>query len=368
MTFISWYKLPMEINLEQLSVRPASKSEELRYRELMQKHHYLGDLAKIGHTLWYVATYGEEWAALISFSAAAWKCRARDHWIGWNYRHQYSRLNLIANNSRFLILPDWHYPNLGSKVLSLCQRRITADWQAYFGKPLLLLETFVDPTRFHGTVYRAANWDCVGQTQGYRRTSEGYSADNNAPKLVFVRPLQKDAQAQLSHPILNPLYPPQSPKMMLTAEQMKSLPDFFLDIPDPRRAQGRRHPLPVVLSIATAAVLCGMRGYKAIAGWAKDLRPKARERFRCRRQKGGSYCVPSESIIRDVLIRIDPVELDKALRKWNAKFGQDDQSLAIDGKTMCNAIDEQGQQTHIMSVIGHESAQCYTQKKSVHCR
>lgn len=154
---------------------------------------------------------------------------------------------------------------------------------------------------------------------------------------------------------------------MLTADQMKLLPDFFQEITDPRRAQGRIHPLPAVLAIATAAVLCGMRGYKAIAGWANDLGPKASERFRCRK-KGGSYLVPSESIIRDILIRIDPVELDTALQKWNAVFGQQDQSLAIDGKTMCNAIDEQGQQTHIMSIIGHESAQCYTQKKSAHSR
>ena len=108
----------MKIHLEHLSVRPVTKAEESRYRELMQQHHYLGDVAKIGHTLWYVATYGEEWAALLSFSAAAWKCSARDRWIGWSYRHQYSRLNFIANNSRFLILPDWHCPNLGSKVLS----------------------------------------------------------------------------------------------------------------------------------------------------------------------------------------------------------------------------------------------------------
>lgn len=356
----------MKIHLEHLSVRPVTKTEEIRYRELMQAHHYLGDLAKIGHTLWYVATYGEEWAALLSFSASALKCGARDRWIGWHYRHQFSRLNFIANNSRFLILPDWHYPNLGSKVLSLCTQRINADWQAHFGKPLLLLETFVDPIRFHGTVYRAANWTYVGKTRGYRRTREGYSASANSPKLVFVRPLQQDAKIQLARPLLDSLYQPQSPKMMLTAEQMKSLPDFFSEIPDPRRAQGRRHPLPVVLAIATAAVLCGMRGYKAIAGWAKDLSPQARARFRCRRNKG-IYSVPSESIIRDVLIRVDPVDLDQAFQKWNALFGQEDQSLAIDGKTMCNAIDEQGRQTHIMSVIGHESAQCYTQKKSACC-
>ena len=73
--------------------------------------------------------------------------------------------------------------------------------------------------------------------------------------------------------------------------------------------------------------------------------------------------VPSESIIRDVLVRVDPDALDRALQRWNADYGQTDQSLAIDGKTMKNAIDDQGRQTHIMSVVGHESARCYTQKK-----
>ena len=69
---------------------------------------------------------------------------------------------------------------------------------------------------------------------------------------------------------------------MLSAQHMKSLPDFFKNIPDPRRAQGRRHRLPTVLAIATAATLCGMRGYPAISDWANSLGQKARERFGCR--------------------------------------------------------------------------------------
>lgn len=142
----------MEIDLNRICVRPASESEEPRYRELMAQHHYLGDLAKIGHTIWYVATYEQEWVALLSFSASALKCAARDKWIGWDFRHQYGRLKLIANNSRFLILPDWHRPNLGTKVLALCQRRIGADWLARFKQALLLLETFVDTARYRGTV------------------------------------------------------------------------------------------------------------------------------------------------------------------------------------------------------------------------
>lgn len=352
----------MPINLKQIMVHPISASEEPHYRELMQRHHYLGDLAKIGHTLWYVATFDQEWVALVSFSASALKCAARDRWIGWDFRRQYGRLKLIANNSRFLILPDWHHPNLGSKVLALCQRRIAADWLAHFDQPLLLLETFVDTARYRGTVYRAGNWTCVGQTQGHRRIQGGYSACKGSPKLVFVRTLRPDAQSQLCRPLIEAPYRQESPKIMLNAQHMLALPQYFQDIIDPRRAQGRRHPLAVVLAIAAGATLCGMDGYKAIAGWAQDLGDKARQRFGCRIENRVRL-VPSESIIRDVLVRVDPDALDRALQRWNADYGQTDQRLAIDGKTMKNAIDEAGRQTHIMSVVGHHSAQCYTQKK-----
>ncbi|MCI0628709.1 MAG: DUF4338 domain-containing protein [Acidobacteria bacterium] len=352
--------------LKELVVRSVRRSEEARYQTLMQAHHYLGALPKIGETLWYVATYREEWVALLSFSAASWKCAVRDRWIGWEFRHQYDRLNLVANNSRFLILPEWHRPNLGSKTLSLCQKRLPGDWRERFGHPLVLLETFVDPERFQGSVYQAANWVGLGETRGFRRTRGGYSPSAQSPKRVFVKALQADARQVLSRPRLNPIYRTGVPKLMLTAEHMRSLPEYFADIPDPRRPQGRRHPLPVVLGIAAGAILCGMRGYKAISDWAQGLGPKARERFRCR-GKGGHYRVPSESIIRDCLIRIDPGSLDAALQRWNEIYGQTDESLAIDGKTMCNALDEQGHQTHIMGVVGHQTKTCYTQKKSVPC-
>jgi hypothetical protein len=146
------------LNLREIAVEPVASAEEPRFQVLMQAHHYLGALPKIGHTLWYVASWSGEWVALLSFSAAAWKCAARDAWIGWDFRVQYGRLHLIANNSRFLILPDYHYPNLASRVLALCERRLLRDWPDRFGYPLLLLETFVDPRHFHGTLYRAANW------------------------------------------------------------------------------------------------------------------------------------------------------------------------------------------------------------------
>jgi uncharacterized protein DUF4338/DDE family transposase len=355
------------LSLQEIRVRPILSFEEARYRKLMQAHHYLGDLPKIGETLWYVATLRDEWVALLSFSVAALKCAVRDRWIGWDFRHQYDRLKLVANNSRFLILPQWHRPNLGSRTLALCEKRIQHDWLERFGHPLLLMETFVDPQRYQGTVYKAANWLCLGHTKGFRRTRQGYSNVAQSPKMVFVRPLQSSAQALLSKPLLGPPYCNGASKIMLTANQMRSLPEFFTDISDPRRTQGRRHRLSTVLAIATGATLCGMRGYRAISDWAESLGPKARERFGCRR-KDGTYLVPSESIIRDILIRVDPDHLDRSFQRWNEVYAVEDESLAIDGKTMCNAINEEGRQTHIMSVVGHQSKICHTQKKSAPCR
>jgi len=352
------------MHLQEIIVRPICSFEESVFRELMQAHHYLGALPKIGNTLWYVATYRNDWQALLIFSAAALKCAVRDRWIGWNSRHQYDRLNLIANNSRFLILPHRHHKNLASKVLSLCRHRIQKDWINRFGHPLLLMETFVDSTRFNGTIYKASNWRFVGYSKGYQRTRSGYSNTRKSSKMVFVQPLQRNACTLLSRPILNKRYQTGVQRMKLSAQHMKSLPNFFKKITDPRRAQGRRHRIEVVLSIAAAAILCGMCGYRAISDWTQALSQNARARFGCR-YRNKKYIVPSESIIRDVLIRVDPVELDQALQKWNEKYGSTDESLAIDGKTMCNAINENGRQTHIMSAVGHQSGQCYTQKKLV---
>src|SRR5881396_88564 len=105
--------------LADIQVRPIERSEETQYQQQMARHHYLGALGKIGQTLWYVAIWREQWVAQLSLSASALKCGVRDRWIGWDFRSQYGRLKLIANNSRFLILPDWHRPNIGSRVLSL---------------------------------------------------------------------------------------------------------------------------------------------------------------------------------------------------------------------------------------------------------
>jgi hypothetical protein len=174
--------------------------------------------------------------------------------------------------------------------------------------------------------------------------------------------LRRDSRARLTHPDRERLELTGASNIMLNAEQMRALPLCFDAITDPRRAQGRRHRLPVVLGIAAGAILCGRRGYKAIAEWAQSLGKKSRERFGCRREKG-HYVVPSASVIRDCLVRIEPGMLDQALNEWNKAWGMHDDALAMDGKTMKNALDADGRQAHIMSLVGHASKTCYTQKK-----
>ena len=228
----------------------------------------------MGATAWYVAHRGGEWLALAVFSAAARKCRARDEWIGWDFRTQHGRLHLIANNARFLILPGRGVPNLGSRVLGLCARRLARDWPARFGHPVLMLETFVDAARFRGTVYRAAGWLAVGQTRGFRRHRSGYVA-GSTPKLVLLRPLVPDACRRLSAAGLDrELWKKGVPRTMISAAQQESLYACFKDIDDPRTRKGRRHSLPSVLALASGATLCGMRGWKAMSEWVDDLGEK----------------------------------------------------------------------------------------------
>ena len=146
------------MNLKEIRIQIVPSPEEEHFQRLMQAHHYLGALPKISETIRYVAAVNDQWVALLSFSAPALKCSPRDRWIGWDFRHQYDRLKLLTNNSRFLILPDCHVPNLGSRILSLCQKRLPLDWQRSFGHPVVLIETFVDPQKFQGTIYKAANF------------------------------------------------------------------------------------------------------------------------------------------------------------------------------------------------------------------
>lgn len=175
--------------LDPLVVRPIEPEERAGWRLFMGRYHYLGDRPIVGEHLLYTALLGNELVALLGWASAALHVPVREQYIGWDDQAKRSGLHLIVNNVRFLV-PRWvRIRNLASRVLALCARRLSRDWQAAWGHPVYLAETFVDP-RFAGTCYRAANWTYLGRTAGLSRRANAYPR-NNAPKAVFVYPLHR---------------------------------------------------------------------------------------------------------------------------------------------------------------------------------
>lgn len=163
---------------------------------MMQTHHPLGAGPLCGAQLRYLVASESGLLGGLSFSAAAWRLSERDRWIGWDDASRGARLPKVVANSRFLILPTVKVPHLASHVLSLALSRLAADWQARYGVRPVLVETFVDGTRYRGTCYRAANWIALGQTRGRGRQDRAHHA-KGAPKDIWVYPLRPDWRVQL---------------------------------------------------------------------------------------------------------------------------------------------------------------------------
>lgn len=165
--------------------------------QLLASHHYLGFRANVGETIGYlVRDRLDRVVACAIFGAAAWKTAPRDTFIGWNAQARATGLGGIANNNRYLILPWVSVPHLASHVLGLLARRIRNDWIMKYGHPVALLETFVDRSRFRGTCYRAANWLCVGQTQG-RSRQDRYKSMSVPIKDIYLYPLSTKFRQEL---------------------------------------------------------------------------------------------------------------------------------------------------------------------------
>lgn len=166
--------------------------------QLLSSHHYLGFRTNVGETIGYlVRDRHDRILACAIFGAAAWKTAPRDTFIGWNAETRAAGLGGIANNNRYLIPPWVEVPHLASHVLGLLARRIRNDWVIKYGHPVALLETFVDRSRFRGTCYRAANWQCVGQTQG-RSRQDRYSNMSVPVKDIYLYPLSPKFRQELT--------------------------------------------------------------------------------------------------------------------------------------------------------------------------
>jgi len=161
------------------------------------QHHYLGFNRTVGEHLEYLVrdAHGRDLACVL-FGSAAWKCAARDSWIGWDATTRQKNLNFTTNNTRFLILPWVRVPHLASHILGRIMRRLRHDWIQRYGHPVHLVETFVEQDRFKGTCYKAANWLQLGQTQG--RSRQDRNNNLSVPvKDILAYPLCNDFRDKL---------------------------------------------------------------------------------------------------------------------------------------------------------------------------
>jgi hypothetical protein len=349
--------MPAQKELQELAVQPITRSDEQRWNQLMNEYHYLGFRHIVGESIKYIAQIRGEWVALIGWGTAAFKCGERDRWIGWAKEQQWRRLIYIANNARFLILPDVAIPNLASKVLALNLRRLSADWTVSHGHPILIAETFVDHSRFVGTCYRAANWEQLGQTKGFGRNAGKYY-EHGTPKTVYVYPLKKNAKQLLTASLFAPeLTGGQKPMADLDKANLGSdggLVWYFQQIADPRKRRGIRHEAAVILAVAACAVLSGARSLIAMGEWAADLPQDILRRLGCRyHEEKRAYIPPSEPTIRRHLQSIDADEFDRTINRWLAEQADPD-AIAVDGKTLKGARNADGKQLHLMSAILHQ--------------
>lgn len=357
--------MPKQLELQSLVVRPIQPQEVLRWNQLMSTHHYLGFRKLVGESIKYVAELQNEWVALLGWGTAAFKCGSRDEWIDWSKEQQWTRLVFIANNLRFLVLPDVRIPNLASKILSVNLKRLSADWQTIHGHPIVLVETFVDHSRFAGTCYRAAGWIRLGQTRGFGRNAGQYYY-HGLSKTIYVYPLYRQARQWLSATFLVPELSGGDRPMINLNEvnlgQSGGLQERLQQLMDPRKARGIRHKLTVTLTIAACATMSGARGYLAIGDWAKNLSQDLCKRFGCRYDLNkAKYIAPSEPTLRRNLQKVDAEKFDQIVSEWLAEQTDPD-ALAVDGKTLRGAKDEEGKQVHLLSALSHNEGIVVSQK------
>jgi Domain of unknown function (DUF4338) len=172
-------------------------TESRRWREYLERYHYLGCPVPFGANLRYWVRHGDRDLACLLWTSPAWKMRVRDAWIGWTDEQRRGNLQGIVNHGRFLILPGVRVQGLASKILGRSARQLPGDWERRYGYRPLLLETLVETTRFRGTCYRAANWIYVGQTAGRGRMDREHQAQGRAVKDIYVYPLVRDARPRL---------------------------------------------------------------------------------------------------------------------------------------------------------------------------
>jgi len=358
--------------LEQVRVRLITDAEHDRWNALVDDKHYLSSHL-VGPALRYVAELDGDWLGLLSFGQGSYHLREREAHIGWNDVQRGRRLCLVGQNTRFVLLYErGHYPNLASRMLSLGCNRVSSDWEARFGNPLVAVETFVDPERFSGGCYRAAGWERLGETAGFGRRRKDFYQRHDRPKDLWFKVLDRRGFRSLSSRRLPPrlkAYETEWRVCPFKAPAMESLFECFDEVPDHRARRGRRYRLQTLLSVIALATLCGFSGHRAIASFASKLTEPQRRRLRCpRNRRSGQYDVPKETCIREVLYELDAEALENVLVRWMEGLDESElRYIAIDGKTLKgtakrNEAGEKKGALHLVSAVNHENGRLIAQQ------
>lgn len=273
----------------------------------------------MGERLCYVATDPRgQWLALLVFNAASKHLKHRDRWIGWTPLQQDRRLRLVCNNSRYLLLPEIRVPNLGSKVLGLALRRLSQDWQSRYGHPMLVVESFVDPEQFDGTVYSAQGWVELGATEGWGRCRREYYTRHDKPKGLFVKELcphaTRSLQAEHLRPELAAVETQEIPACHHKVREIRAITERFRQVPE-YRSRVEFYPLWSLLTLVLMAVLSGApRGPKDLAKFAKRLTRAQRCALGVRRDAQGKYPPPSQSTFNRFFRSVNADQINAALK------------------------------------------------------
>lgn len=303
--------------------------------------------------LYVAVTPNGGWLGILVFGAAAKHLKHREEWIKWTESQRRKRLSLVTNNVRFLMLPKGEIPNLASRVLRLTTDRIADDWQTRYGHPVVLVETFVNPEQFQGTVYRASGWTELGETSGYGRCRKDYYVRHNKPKRLFVKPLYRNAQRSLQAEHLKPALALVEDKVPRRCEQrvgeLRCLTEHFKAIED-FRSRIESYPIYSVLAIVACAHFAGApRGPHDLGAFAKRLTKFQRKALGIRRNPQRRYPAPSAATFCRILQAVDAKQVEEAILAYQSQIRgptSKEGMVAMDGK---EPLHSQGQ--HIFTAV-----------------
>ena len=348
--------------LDQLEVRLITPEEQARFDALLVEHHYLHSALAVGEQMRYVATFEGQWLGLALWAAAALHLRGRDQYIGWSEEQRRTRLPLVCNNTRLLILPECHYPNLVSRLMKRMLARLSEDWQARWKHPIALVETFVDPQLFQGTAYKVSGWSKLGATAGFGRNGDGQGQDyyvaHGRPKQLWVKALTPGALKQLCAPTLPEAWAvveeKAAPRCRAKVPQIRSLLEHLRALPEFRRKQSLAYPLSGLLALVAMATVCGVvRGQRDLAAFARTLSQGQLRalNFRQDRRTRRIRC-PDETTFHRVLTGVQAGLLERALLAWQEQLlgPAPDTVIIVDGKKLRHA-----QGVELVSAIGAQS-------------